>query len=117
LRIPPHRQSHWLASIKTRLREQGLAPVQKPKAQKPKISTLPSVGRSMVSRGKTKPPMPSDLDLEGWQEMLEMVAGFVAEDPAFVPVFQRIEAEIARVTKQQDVIARAREIVARHARN
>lgn len=71
----------------------------------------------MVSRGKTKPPPPLEFDLKGWQEALEMVAKLVAINPVYVPIFVRIEAEIARLTTQQDAVARARAIVARRAQD
>jgi hypothetical protein len=49
--------------------------------------------------------------LQDWQTYLELVARLVIEDPVYIPIFKRIEAEIARAVEEEDVISRARKIV------
>ncbi len=48
--------------------------------------------------------------MRDWETYLELVARLVIEDPVYIPIFKRIEAEIARSAEQEDVISRARKI-------
>lgn len=46
------------------------------------------------------------------QEMHRIVAELVIADPVYIPIFERIEREIAAMEKRDDAISRARAIVA-----
>lgn len=63
-------------------------------------------GAAAVGRGHSVRPA----TLQDWQTYLELVARLVIEDPVYIPIFKRIEAEIARAVEQEDVISRARKI-------
>lgn len=66
-----------------------------------------AVGRG---RGHSVRPSGTKPTLQDWEAYLELVARLVIEDPVYIPIFKRIEAEIARAVEQEDVISRARKI-------
>lgn len=76
-------------------------------------NTIPedNPGAFHMHRHRLKPVTPKTT-LADWQDYLEMMARLVIQDPVYIPIFKRIEAEIARVTEEEDVIARARKIAA-----
>lgn len=71
------------------------------------IADTCGVGRA---RGHSVKPPKTKTSLSDWHEYLEIVAVLVLEDPVYIPIFNRIEAEIARKLEQEDVISRARKI-------
>lgn len=65
---------------------------------------------SAVGRGHSVRPAGFKPTLQDWEAYRELVARLVIEDPVYIPIFKRIEAEIARAVEQEDVISRARKI-------
>jgi len=59
-----------------------------------------------VKRSKINPT------LADWERYLELMARLAIHDPVYIPIFKRVEAEIARVTEEEDVISRVRKIAA-----
>lgn len=55
-----------------------------------------------------------EVDLRTLQRMHKLAADLVLADPVYVPIFERIEREIAALEGQGDAIDRARAIAARH---
>ncbi|WP_170420891.1 hypothetical protein [Ruegeria arenilitoris] len=53
-------------------------------------------------------------DLEILKAAYEKAAVLVVEDPVYLPVFERIEREIALLEKQEDTIQRAKAIAERY---
>lgn len=53
-------------------------------------------------------------DLTSLQLAYRKVASLVLSDPVYLPVFERIEREIAALKAEGDVIGRARAVAARH---
>lgn len=47
-------------------------------------------------------------------DMQQKLAGLVIADPVYLPIFERIEHEIALFEAKDDAISRARAIAARH---
>ena len=41
------------------------------------------------------------------EKALAKVAGWVVEDPAFLPIFERLEQELAAIRRQSDALTRA----------
>ena len=66
-----------------------------------------------MQRGRTQRPVPADFDLHRWEDALCMVARLVVKDPVYAPLFSRIEAEIARLQDEDDIVTRARKIATR----
>lgn len=60
----------------------------------------------------TQKPSPRPVTLADLHQMHEKAAKLVLADPAYLPIFQRVEREIAALTTQQDAISRARAIAA-----
>ena len=58
--------------------------------------------------------MPTPISLSDLQKMHRMAAALVISDPIYLPVFERIEHELAAFDAQSDAISRARAIAARH---
>jgi len=56
-----------------------------------------------------KPPT-----LKKLQSAYRKAAALVLHDPVYIPIFKRIEREIAILENQRDVISRARAIAADH---
>lgn len=54
------------------------------------------------------------VDLNTLKAAYQKVATLVIEDPAYLPVFKRIEHEIAAFEEQDDAISRARAIAERY---
>ena len=54
------------------------------------------------------------VDLAKLKAAYGKVAALVIEDPAYLPIFERIEREIALFEKQDDVIRRAEAIAQRY---
>ena len=54
------------------------------------------------------------VDLNTLNAAYQKVATLVVEDPAYLPVFKRIEHEIAVFQEQDDAISRARAIAERY---
>lgn len=54
------------------------------------------------------------VDLEHLKAAYSKTAALVIEDPVYLPVFERIEREIAYYEKQDDVILRAKAIAERY---
>lgn len=54
------------------------------------------------------------VDLKSLQAAYLKAAALVVEDPAYLPIFERIEHEIAIFEKQVDVIQRAKAVAARY---
>lgn len=74
------------------------------------IPDVPHVQGHSVKISKINPT------LADWERYLELMARLVIHDPVYIPIFKRVEAEIARVTEEEDVIARARKIAAMSAK-
>ncbi len=53
-------------------------------------------------------------DLETLQAAYSKVAALVIEDPVYLPIFERIEHEIAILQAEDDAISRARAVAARY---
>lgn len=53
-------------------------------------------------------------DLKILEAACEKVAALVIEDPVYLPVFERIEREIALFEKRDDAVSRARAIAERY---
>ena len=53
-------------------------------------------------------------DLKSLQSAYRKVAALVLQDPVYLPIFERIEREIAAMEAEGDVISRARAVAARH---
>lgn len=53
-------------------------------------------------------------DLKNLKAAFKKVAALVIEDPVYVPVFERIEREIALFEKRDDAVSRARAIAGRY---
>jgi hypothetical protein len=73
----------------------------------------PDVPHVRVRRVK---PAKNKTTLADWEKYLELMARLVIHDPVYIPIFKRVEAEIARLTEEEDVIARARKIAAMPAK-
>lgn len=73
----------------------------------------PDVPNVQVRRVK---PAKINPTLADWDRYLELMARLVIHDPVYIPIFKRVEAEIARATEEEDVIARARKIAAMSAK-
>ena len=56
-----------------------------------------------------------EYDRETLEYTLRRLAALVVQDPAYVPLFVRIEKEIEALTATQDAVERARAIVERYA--
>ncbi len=56
----------------------------------------------------------SNADLKSLQSAYRKLAVLVLHDPAFLPIFDRIEKEIALLDDQADAISRARAVAALH---
>ncbi|RGP37736.1 hypothetical protein [Pseudotabrizicola alkalilacus] len=57
--------------------------------------------------------MPAPVTLPELQKMHRMSAALVITDPVYLPVFERIEHELATYEAKDDAISRARAIAAR----
>ncbi len=80
-------------------------------AAHPSARPVPPAARA-VGRGRGHSVRPAGFKptLQDWEAYRELVARLVIEDPVYIPIFKRIEAEIARAVEQEDVISRARKI-------
>lgn len=58
--------------------------------------------------------MSAPVTLSDLQKMHRMAAAMLILDPVYLPVFERIEHELAIFEKKDDAISRARAIAARH---
>jgi hypothetical protein len=58
--------------------------------------------------------MPAAVTLSDLQKMHRMAAALVVADPVYLPIFERIEHELAVFHAQDDAVSRARAIAARH---
>ena len=58
--------------------------------------------------------MSSPVTLSDLQEMHRKAAVLVLADPVYLPIFERIEHELAAYEAQGDAIARARAVAARY---
>lgn len=56
--------------------------------------------------------VPSLITMERLRSAHRKVAAMVATDPAYVPIFLRLEQEIAALDAREDVLERARRIAA-----
>ncbi|WP_370213440.1 hypothetical protein [Roseovarius sp.] len=56
----------------------------------------------------------SNADVKSLQSAHRKLAVLVLHDPAFLPIFERIENEIALLTDRDDAISRARAVAALH---
>lgn len=56
--------------------------------------------------------VPTPISMERLKGSHRKVAAMVAVDPAFVPIFLRLEQEIAAMEARDDVLERARRIAA-----
>lgn len=65
------------------------------------------IGRA---RGHSVKPPRKKPTLADWHRYLELMARLVIHDPVYIPIFKRVEAEIAKATEEEDVISRARKI-------
>ncbi|PWK55110.1 hypothetical protein [Roseicyclus mahoneyensis] len=63
-------------------------------------------------RGHNVKPAKIKPTLADWERYLELMARLVIHDHVYIPIFKRVEAEIAKVTDEEDVISRARKIAA-----
>jgi hypothetical protein len=57
--------------------------------------------------------MPSPVTLQELHHMHRMAAALVVADPVYLPLFERVEAELAATQNHEDAISRARAIAAR----
>jgi hypothetical protein len=57
--------------------------------------------------------MPSPVTLQELHNMHRMAAALVVADPVYLPIFERVEAELAATRNHEDAISRARAIAAR----
>ncbi|MDO9581849.1 MAG: hypothetical protein Q7J24_01870 [Desulfomicrobium sp.] len=57
--------------------------------------------------------MPAIVTLPELQKMHRMAAALVISDPVYLPIFERIEHELASYEAKDDAISRARAIAAR----
>ncbi len=82
----------------------------------PKLSRMNPSSRH--SKKQTRPS--GTLDAERIEAALLKVAALVADDPAFSPVFERLEAELAAAMKKEKRLSeaqrRARALLAQNAR-
>lgn len=53
-------------------------------------------------------------NLETLKAAYSKVASLVVEDPAYLPIFERIEWEIAMCESQDDIIQRAKAVASRY---
>lgn len=60
----------------------------------------------------SKAVSPRPVTLDDLHDMHQKAAKLVLADPAYLPIFERIEREIAALTTQHDAISRARAIAA-----
>lgn len=67
----------------------------------------PRLRRGMKRDAITRPVTLADL-----HQMHQKAALLVLADPVYLPIFQRIERELAARTQEQDAISRARAIAA-----
>lgn len=58
--------------------------------------------------------MSEPVTLSDLQKMHRMAAALVITDPVYLPIFERIEHELAVFEARGDAISRARAIAARH---
>ena len=58
--------------------------------------------------------MSEPVTLSDLQKMHRMAAALVVADPVYLPIFERIERELAVLDAHGDAISRARAIAARH---
>lgn len=58
--------------------------------------------------------MSAPVTLAELQKMHRMAAALVVADPVYLPVFERIEHELAAYEAKGDAVSRARAIAARH---
>ena len=58
--------------------------------------------------------MSEPVTLSDLQRMHRMAAALVVADPVYLPIFERIEHELAAFEASGDAISRARAIAARH---
>ncbi len=58
--------------------------------------------------------MPEPVTLSDLQKMHRMAAALVIADPVYLPIFERIEHELAVFEAKGDAISRARAIAALH---
>jgi len=58
--------------------------------------------------------MPEPVTLADLQKMHRTAAKLVLADPVYLPLFERIEHELATYQAEGDAISRARAIAARH---
>ena len=56
--------------------------------------------------------LPRPVTLADLQAMHRKAAALVVADPAYAPIFERVERELAAHSSQQDAVARARAILA-----
>ena len=66
-----------------------------------------------ISPPTARPPAtPAGADLEArLLSAIGKVAQLVVDDPAFIPVFERLERELANIRSQNDAIERARALL------
>jgi len=83
----------------------------KPAAHPPTGPVPPAAGAVGRGRGHSVRRSGTKPSLQDWEAYRELVARLVIEDPVYIPIFKRIEAEIARAVEEEDVISRARKIV------
>lgn len=81
-----------------------------PAAHPPTRPVPPGASGVGRARGHSVRPSGTKPTLRDWETYLELLARLVIEDPVYIPIFKRIEAEIARSAEQEDVISRARKI-------
>ena len=58
--------------------------------------------------------MPAPVTLSDLQKMHRMAAALVVSDPVYLPIFERIEFELAAYEATGDAVSRARAIAATH---
>lgn len=58
--------------------------------------------------------MSAPVTLSDLHKMHRMAAALVVADPVYLPVFERIEHELAAYEAKDDAVSRARAIAARH---
>jgi|GEM_PF-2125937 len=53
-------------------------------------------------------------ELKRWYAARRKAAALVLADPVYIPIFERVEREIATLENQNDTISRARAVAAGH---
>lgn len=73
-----------------------------------------AISKIRVTRSARRYSKGMTVDLKSLQSAYAKVAVLVLHDPVYLPIFERIEREIAALEVKGDAISRARAVAARH---